>query len=546
MAVYGVSAMHKRLMLRLLQITVQSLVILLAASSCTTGLDTQMDAVLDRVEEDLGYVNTVGSEDVAKMADWFLRRGDDSQKARALYCLGRTQFNDRSYPAAIVTYTKALEYAEKSGDTLHEGLICKDMARTSSASGNTTDEVLYLARASEAFKAAGLPGESQRALLEIGQAHAASGKFDTAEDIFKSVLFDSHEMRDTLLEARCLESYASLAVSKDEPDPALAIDLLGRAADQLNYPLSCSDKGILAYSYSLAGNQKEAWRWLSEAKASVETDEDAADSDFREYQIASRSGDDTRALRALERVNEYGNKAQAAALGEAVSSSQRDYIQGQADVQAEKLRTARLKLWLMALVVLLAVAAMVAAYLYYRSEQKRLIEEENAERDRLMTIAEDLKKRLALRPVAEPAEVQGPRTVNRTEPQGPGFDALERLCEQYYVYEGTDNLQPRILKEVKSIVEGLRSDRKVRKELEEMLDRKKDCVMTKLRSEFPSWKEDDFQLYSFVASGFSSTTISALMEKEKNVIYNRVWRLKGRISNSDSPHKDFFLECLDN
>ena len=530
--------MCKRLVHNLLQITVRAtrtataatlLFPLILLSSCSTGLDRQMADLLDRVEGEMGFVNTISVEDMTKMAGWYQRHGDDGQNARALYCLGRAQFNDRSYPAAIISYTKALEYAEKSGDTLHEGLICRDMARTSSASGNMTDEILYLARASEAFKAAGLPGESQRALLEIGQAHTASGKFETAEEIFKSVLFDSHEMRDTLLEARCLESYASLAVSKDEPDPALAIDLLGRAADQLNYPLSCSDKGILAYSYSLAGNQKEAFRWLAEAKASVETDEDAADSDFREYQIASRSGDVTRALRALERVNEYGNKAQAAALGEAVSSSQRDYIQGLADVQAEKLRSARLKLWLMALVVLLAVAAMLAAYSYYRSEQKRLLEEEIAERERYMTIAEDLRQ--ALR------QAQGPE-------KGPGFEALERLCEQYYIYEGTENLQPKILKEVKSIVEGLRSDKKVRNNLEDTLDTRHDGVMTKLRAEFPNWKEEDFQLYAFTAAGFSPTTISALMEKEKNVIYNRVWRLKGRISNSGSSLKEFFIDCL--
>ena len=68
--------------------------------------------------------------------------------------------------------------------------------------------------------------------------------------------------------------------------------------------------------------------------------------------------------------------------------------------------------------------------------------------------------------------------------------------------------------------------------------------MTKLRSDFPAWKEDDFLLYSFVSSGFSTTTISALMGKEKSVIYNRVWRLKGRIANSGSARKDFFLNCL--
>ena len=520
----------------------------LLLAGCSTGLDTQMSSVLDKVEGDLGYVNTVDAGNVAKMADWFERHGDDSQKARAFYCLGRTLFNEGSNSAAIVSYTKALEYAGKAGDRKHEGLICRDMAMINSITGNSSDEILYLARATEAFKAAGLQDEMQRSLLEIGRAHTAAGKYDTAEEIFKSVLYDAHEMGDTLLEARCLEYYASLAVSKDVPDAALAIDLLGRAADQLGYPLSCSDKGILAYSYSLAGQNSEAFKWLSEAKASAETDEDAADAAFREYQIASRTGDTAKALQALEKVTEYGNKTQSAALEEAVAASQREYLQGQSIAQAEKLRAARFRLWLLALAALLIIGALLVAYSYYRSVQKRRLEEEIAERDRYMSIAEDLKGKLSLRPIDKLTAVQAKDPVGEpVEPlRGPGFDALERLCEQYYVYEGTDNLQPKILREVKSIVEGLRSDKKTQKEIENMLDASMDGVMTKLRSEFPSWKEDDFLLYSFVASGFSRTTISALVGKDKSVVYNRVWRMKGRIANSGSPLKDFFLGCIDN
>ena len=496
-------------------------------ASCSTGLDSQMDTLLDEVEGSLGYVNSISSEDMAKMTGWFLRRGTDSQKAAALYCLGRAQYNEKGYSSAIVTYTKALELAVQAGDTRREGLICFDMAHTCGASGNTSDEMLYLARAAEAFKASGLDDMGQKALLEIGQVHSALGKYEEAEGIFRSVLYDAHELKDSLLEARCLESYAALAVGRDSLDPALAIDLLGRAAGELKYPLSSSDKGILAYSYSLLGNSQEASRWLSEARMAAETDDEAADIDFREYQIASRSGDTRRALAALERVTEYADKAQSASLQETVAASQRDYILSQADAQAQKLKAARLKMWLLALAALLVIAAVVVAWFYYRSTQERLLEAEKAERDRYMSIAEDLKDRLAAS-------------------RGPGFEALERLCEQYYIYEGTENLQPKIFKEVKSIVEGLRSDKGVQKTLEEMLDGSKDGVMTKLRAEFQSWKEDDFLLYSFAAAGFSSTTMSTLMEKDKSVIYNRVWRLKGRISGSASRYKDFFLECLNN
>ena len=75
---------------------------IVALSSCDTGLFSQMDKALDEVEQGLGYVNTLETKDVRKMADWFDRRGDDGQKGRAFYCLGRNQFNDGDFPAAIV------------------------------------------------------------------------------------------------------------------------------------------------------------------------------------------------------------------------------------------------------------------------------------------------------------------------------------------------------------------------------------------------------------------------------------------------------------
>lgn len=106
-----------------------------------------------------------------------------------------------------------------------------------------------------------------------------------------------------------------------------------------------------------------------------------------------------------------------------------------------------------------------------------------------MNIAEDLQARLS-RPVVK----AGLKDIYR-------FNVLERLCEQYYVYEGTDNLQPKVLKEVKSIVEGLRGDKKTQRGLEAMLDQTMDSVMSRLRAEFPSWKEDDFLLFCFTAAG---------------------------------------------
>jgi len=171
-----------------------------------------------------------------------------------------------------------------------------------------------------------------------------------------------------------------------------------------------------------------------------------------------------------------------------------------------------------------AVLATLVLYFWARKAQleKQLLEERE-ENERLMSIAEDLKSR------------QGDKSL----------DALGRLCEQYYIYEGTENLQPKILKEVRSIVEGLRSDPAVQRSLEQSLNARYDGVMLKLRQAFPAWKEEDYLLYMFTASGFSSTTISTLLEKDKPYVYNRLYRIKERIKQSDTTHRDALLAALD-
>ena len=223
--------------------------------------------------------------------------------------------------------------------------------------------------------------------------------------------------------------------------------------------------------------------------------------------------------------------------GIVLSRLEQDYELRMELLQA-KLRAARMRTWAM---VLLFVLYFVAAFLVYRNHKlrtARLIAEEQAENERLMSVAEDLQERMA-EMSARTADAQKRKAE---KPFGSGrLDILQRLCEQYYIYEGTENLQPKILKEVKSMVDGLRGDSKA---LEEELDSSSGGVMKKFREQFPKLKDEEVKLFCFVASGFSSTTISAIMEREKQYVYNRIYRLKNRIAESSAPDKDLFLEYL--
>ncbi len=187
----------------------------------------------------------------------------------------------------------------------------------------------------------------------------------------------------------------------------------------------------------------------------------------------------------------------------------------------------------LALLVTAILATLVLYFWARKAQLEKQLLEEREENERMMSVAEDLERRLS--------------HFKQQKKNTPalGVDVLDRLCEQYYVYEGTDNLQPRIVKEVRAVVEGLRTDAAMQRSLEQALNEQNNQVMEKLRACFPRWKEEDFLLYLFTASGFSSTTLSTLLEKDKPYIYNHLYRLKERIKVSGSPDRDLFLACLE-
>lgn len=182
-----------------------------------------------------------------------------------------------------------------------------------------------------------------------------------------------------------------------------------------------------------------------------------------------------------------------------------------------------------------AILATLVLYLWARKAQlqKQLLQQQE-ENDRILSTAEDLRGRLSA--------LQGRQKSGADEI---GLDVLDRLFEQYYVYEGTENLQPRVLKEVRSLVEGLRGNGKLRQSLERSLNESHEQVMKRLRFAFPTLKEEDYLLYLFTAAGFSSTTISTLLEKDKPYVYNRLYRLKERIKGTEIADRDFLLAQLE-
>lgn len=121
---------------------------------------------------------------------------------------------------------------------------------------------------------------------------------------------------------------------------------------------------------------------------------------------------------------------------------------------------------------------------------------------------------------------EGPSEERKLFRTGSNYAILTRLCEQYYVYEGNEKLQQRVIIEVESILDELRNDEEAHAEFEELLNAHNKGLMHRFRTDHPALKEKDCRLYAYLAAGLSATTIAVLLDKEKSVVYNRISRLK--------------------
>ena len=441
------------------------------------------------------------------------------------------------FSEAMEVYSDAEAKALKEEDQYILGTIYRQMALIYNATGNNADEITYLDKAIEAFEAAGKPYNTLHVYFESGIARYNIQDYASAEKMFRNTIFQAHQAADTLLEAAGLEAYAALCLEKAEQDPVLAINMLARTANELRCPLTSENRGRLAYAYALTGDHDAASEWVVKALQTAETPSEAAQARFREYQVESRAGNTAKALEALEAVMEHSNSVTIESLKRSVSAAREESREQQHELTRHKLKTTRMMIFLIALACLAVIFAMVSYIRYQKLETAKKLAEEKAETERFMTIAEELQTRLKAASKRLPSEKH--MAIAR-------FDLLERLCEQYYVYEGTDNLQGKILKEVKSVIEGLREDPKAIKGLEMMLDRNCDNLIARLREQMPKLKPDDIRLFIFAACGFSSTTISTILEKDKGIVYNRIWRLKGKISASEAADKEDFLASINN
>lgn len=444
------------------------------------------------------------------------------ESAEELASRSRALLENREYAMAMMTLNEAKECAGPQDPALRAE-INRMLGRCHKAMGDDYEAVSCFITSVQEFEAAGKKANARQSLCETGMAYHRLNDHKQAAQAYRTVIHGAREAGDTLAEASALCAYAALCVDRAVAEPSRAVSMISRAENELRYPLSAAEMGLMAYANALIGKKEAASEWMERARKNVNGDADLQEVKYREYQISKMEGDCRRALSALETVFDRNSSARKTDMRDSVMRQQSELLGRQKELARAELQASRMKM-LFLLAVMLAAATAFAGY--FRAQKitaEKTLEKEKEETEKYMSLAEELRGRL--------------KKSSRT-------DVLERLCENYYVYEGTDKLKPKVLNEVKSVISGLRENPKTFRELEEILNLSHDGAVDRFKEQIPRLKEEDVRLFVFAASGLSSTAMSTLMEMEKSVVYNRIYRLKGRIAKADAADKDLFLRLL--
>ena len=483
-------------------------------------------ALLYAMALDKNYID-VSEDSIASVAvNYYSRKGPMKNRARAYYYLGLAYYYQQDYDRAILEFTKAEKAAEVS-DSLYLGMTKSIQGHSYYETHNLEEVLNCFHKAYDIYSALSEYSKACSVMYKLISTYIAKLEFEKAEEMLLDLL-DNNELRGNL-RLRTLALYAYLNVAKPDRNPNHSVQLYEQLINS-NYSLSNNDFWAYSFALSLVGRIAESRDITSELFVS----DTSSAAYYWQYLIAKYDNDYKRALAYLEESNFRDNQVIITALNQSLSLAQRDYYESESELAEYKAKGRTYALVSVVIICLLILALGYFAFCRYIKKQKD-------EKDRYINYADEVSRQLkALQTEADAMPALKRKYVELYKEK---FESLRQLCDNYLLYQDRTDAEKKMYNRVVAMINEIRGDKSSIGELESILDKDLDGLMTALRSEIKA-KEVDYSIYAYSIIGFDATTISNLLDLSVNQVYIRKSRIKRQIENSDSENKARFLEML--
>lgn len=483
-------------------------------------------ALLYTIAQDKSYID-VNSDSLIKIAvDYYDGNVSDLYyQMLSFYYMARVCQNAQDYPKAIVYAERAKNIAENRNYNFYLGMVYRCMAEINNATYNTPQELEHSKKSYYYFSKTDSLKHKLYALSSLASAYANNRMHDSCIRLCDSIL--KIPCYNQLKYESLITKAYSCKLNNDYIDAKNSIILCRELYP--NY-LGAYDYAILAELYARESVADSASVYIELAKSKVVNCRDSIAIYRASYEICKYKEDYANAIYFMNKMNMIQDSIVGQMLDESILRAQRDfYVQESIDLD-NKIEDNKRKYGILISIIVVLVIILVII-LYYRFQgHKRLL-------------AQATESILELRHIVRTRDSQLSNMQKAIKDKiDKHSDTMDRLCRVYYSVSSTKEKKA-LANEVLKIITDLKANETIL-EIKNQLNECSDGIVDRLQIEIVGLKDSEINLFMFLCLGFSSATISLLMDEKIQNIYVKKARLKRKIIESSARDKIEFLEIM--
>lgn len=501
-------------------------------------------SLLHAMALDKNYIDTTNVSIVMPAVRYYERHGNAGDKLKALYYLGRIQYNAGAHYEAMSTFTKALQYADEADDKKYVGMLYAVVGVEYRKNTNHEEALPYFEKAYECMKdVPGLESYSSKALYDLASAYYSVLQIDKAESIFREMMNDGQ--LSTSMKAAVSSHLALIWLSAYGGKEAESVELFETALNN-GAGLAAQQWGAYAYALGATGQKAKSDAIFDRLLSSSDSLYIASGSFWRS-RVEEKDGRYKEAYEDYKSAMQFKENDLRKALYQSMARAQKDYFEAQS--LAERSRAEVRRFYYLTAILALIIALFLITATFIRRSRRIL-----AEKDGIAELA-DLAE-LQLREAEKKTDALLSQLNDRecalaglkaeyARMYKDKFSYLSRLCEAYYTADNYKEPSAKVYSQVKEMIADIRSDKKGQKHFEKMIDRDLDNIMTHFREDFPMYGEDDYRFVSYIFVGFDTVTLMAIFQMPSSgSVYMKKSRMKKAIMESGSQYREQYLRMF--
>lgn len=493
--------------------------------------------------------DSIDAELLAPALAYFPSKGDAATKGKLWYHWGLIACQRGEYDKAVVSFERALQQAQQSGDRRFAGMVCRVMADTYNLTYNIREDTVYLRKAWEAFDAEADSLYRAEVALRLAAAYMNAREWTKAEGLLQECLPVCD--RNGALFGIGKSIYASYLLNAPSGNPELALRCL-REAEEAGLPMSDEKKCDLGYALYLIGQKDRALRlWDSLARVHPEG---LLQLQYRQYDRYCLEGDVEKALCLLERSATSQDSLLRIQASEAISRAQRDYqevvAEGERLVAVHERERKRMT-W--AFSILAVILLLQSGYAIWQDGRERLDTVRQA-----LEESERMTKRLS---EAEHRHINKIESLQRSARNREatleeirsdyldmfrdGYRRLGRLFEDKQFAETQVMTESVLYRRVCDALKDIDGDSKGFQRLQDYIENHLGHPIASLQEDIPALGEKDIRLFCYLVIGYDAPLIAALMGVAKDrTIHDWKSRLVTKIRRLPAAKAKRYLDLI--